>query len=1477
MAVGACDVPEQCSGTSSDCPMDDVVQSGDICRPSSQMCDPPEMCDGIQTMCPSDVSSPCPWAWIPQPTRTLSDGHYCGTLTDNSIITVDLSESMLDVFVEAPAAAGTYTTPYVRFSAFIDETFYDLALQVNDFIFEIDGWSMSQGLLNTTKLLDYGNDTIVMDLTLVRAPFVTKNQVVNLSKSSCERREFATGVFCGSAGSQEDLCSIVLEVMPKANDSADIQLAVLHLAQHNTPPGIPVREEIPLRFIDYLPQSEAVVFTSSNGGIRHVYSIFYNQQLQNYTVLPIVAQVTQSDFSLGFSGFVPLSTCAIAPAGYYCSLTLNMCIRVFRHAVYIDALDPDGQALVCDNVRATVTNSLLWTVEVPSCLQSLGVSSILYLFSSGAFSVKLLYYGTQKAFPLDKSFCGSSPTLAQWYCGRAGSTLFAWRSVASSVQVYSNGPDSSGSFRTCLIPRTKTNCAKVVRDGFCPDMPFYRATFTPSAVSIFEWQPTIAAIDAEAPLAIFFSSQCKIPSSTISYVGGLGLDGVPYYGAVTVSAPLSGQRLSNIVMTISNSSSVMCTMAGTGTLVLGATILWSSPSSPMGRCDSSPMVINSDVRADGVNVYLWVPNYISPLNKYVSAVPTGYNSAAYTYSLPQGRYCGDLGSGDFVIIQENENGTTTIFSSVDGVLAQTTLWKALANSGQSAGFIPIVNRSSDANGTLPCPVMLQGFLSSIGYQIQLRSKTYGNKMFRATPEKCFIQGLYCGISWAGSAGSEADISNSTYAVLSLSFDSAANQYTTAITVTRRVATETVMQLTFSDHPWLLAFSSAVRLSTAGTLYFPLWIISTSDGSGINITTSYCSKTVLRDLTNDTYCIAPTIDGQNQSAVQVTVDIARLEDGSVGSLSVYVLNDTDKSARNISISTFYQVRSLDGSFFLYTTPQEWYTTIGNITSDGTAISLSGGGLEGELGLSCVTLQNPLDDYCGTSGSSTVILVANMTLSIQGERSFTIATSQGTTTVYWVPAILATGEFILTRSVGPVSVSSIRYNISSDKISIGGIQKSLLIVSRDKCAKIADGDYCGYEDTINKLAYKISIVNSTVFARIPNRTEFLKCTGPFIRMTCFASTLRQRYMFDGDERIFNKNIEEIDYNSDGGTASFSPNGDRKIKGSFSLLNGATLLLLSQRACLTLPELLRTFNRTAVMHSANFSQNTRIAANDNGTVFVADVERHCVFTVDQVTGFVELLAGNCDTPGFMDGHAADALFNNITGILLDGVGRLLVLDAGNSRIRAILRSGDVTTISGNGSAASIDGIKGQTAFFQLAGASLHPKSGRPYISEAYRIRILNLADFTVKTYVGGSTAGYVNGSGTKALINRPGKLAFTGDGLTSYFVDAGNKCIRKVTVTGLCVTIASSLPGRFLDNPSLRYPPPVQMDIEGNLLIIDKGQIWILLLGSSSLLVTYSGTDAVLVTPNATDFSLTFSSGDLYIADGPRVHALYAPNDS
>ncbi|MEZ0230778.1 MAG: hypothetical protein ACAI25_19315, partial [Planctomycetota bacterium] len=90
--------------------------------------------------------------------------------------------------------------------------------------------------------------------------------------------------------------------------------------------------------------------------------------------------------------------------------------------------------------------------------------------------------------------------------------------------------------------------------------------------------------------------------------------------------------------------------------------------------------------------------------------------------------------------------------------------------------------------------------------------------------------------------------------------------------------------------------------------------------------------------------------------------------------------------------------------------------------------------------------------------------------------------------------------------------------------------------------------------------------------------------------------------------------------------------------------------------------------------------------GRIVIADTGNHRIRRVDPATGVVTTIAG-AGSAGFAgDGAAAtNALLNGPTGIVVDATGQVLFTDTGNHVVRSIDGSGTIHTLAGTGTAGA------------------------------------------------------------------------------------------------------------------------------------------------------------------------------------------------
>lgn len=192
-----------------------------------------------------------------------------------------------------------------------------------------------------------------------------------------------------------------------------------------------------------------------------------------------------------------------------------------------------------------------------------------------------------------------------------------------------------------------------------------------------------------------------------------------------------------------------------------------------------------------------------------------------------------------------------------------------------------------------------------------------------------------------------------------------------------------------------------------------------------------------------------------------------------------------------------------------------------------------------------------------------------------------------------------------------------------------------------------------------------------------------------------------------------------------------------------------------------------------AATFVQPGGVAVDTAGNVYVADSGNSVIRKVTQA-GVVTTFAGN-GTAGYANGNGTAAAFSSPRGVAVDASGNVYVADDNNHRIRKITPSGDVTNLAGDGRSAYADGPAATAAFDKPYGVAVGP-GGVVYVADYANNRIRAITSAGIVSTVAGSNEGYVDGTGTAALFNRPFGLTVGSNGII-YVVDSSNHRIRVI----------------------------------------------------------------------------------------------------
>ena len=282
--------------------------------------------------------------------------------------------------------------------------------------------------------------------------------------------------------------------------------------------------------------------------------------------------------------------------------------------------------------------------------------------------------------------------------------------------------------------------------------------------------------------------------------------------------------------------------------------------------------------------------------------------------------------------------------------------------------------------------------------------------------------------------------------------------------------------------------------------------------------------------------------------------------------------------------------------------------------------------------------------------------------------------------------------------------------------------------------------------------------------------------------------------------------------------------------------------------------------------FKVASGLSVDNGGTIYVA---ANGLLKIRKVspTGVISDVAGN-GASGYRDGPAGFAEFKTASDVKVDGSGNIYVVDGGNGVIRKITPAGQVSTVAGpqssgifgfpfgvaidpagnfvvadgligkffkitmttpalvgtvtgTGTQGFVNGIAGNTEFFNPAGIVIDPASRNIYIVDENNNAIRVISPLGQSTTLAGGTKGFADGKGALAKFNAPTGIAIDGSG-NLYVADANNHRIRLVTPDGTVTTLAGRSTRGFADGADsvaeFNFPFGVALDAAGTVYVAD-----------------------------------------------------------
>jgi serine/threonine-protein kinase len=311
-----------------------------------------------------------------------------------------------------------------------------------------------------------------------------------------------------------------------------------------------------------------------------------------------------------------------------------------------------------------------------------------------------------------------------------------------------------------------------------------------------------------------------------------------------------------------------------------------------------------------------------------------------------------------------------------------------------------------------------------------------------------------------------------------------------------------------------------------------------------------------------------------------------------------------------------------------------------------------------------------------------------------------------------------------------------------------------------------------------------------------------------------------------------------------------------------------------------IVKTYAGTGIMGSLNgkatsasFSNMMGIAADDHGSLYVADSRNNLIRKIS-ADGMVTTLAGT-GVAGSEDGKGASASFFYPQGVAVDKKGNVYVADTHNSLIRKISPEGFVTTLAGQRIYHTIPGRDTVVRFDNPAGIAVD-ESGNVYVADWANNLIRKIGpDGRVQNIAGNGNRGAKDGMGPSASFYLPGGIALDSIG-NIYISDTYNNLIRKISPSGMVTTLAGktvkgSADGRG-SSASFSHPAGITVDPDGNVYVADVGNNRIRKITPEGNVTTYAGS-GLRGSDNGRDTSASFyrpygvasdKTGNIFVAD-------------
>lgn len=212
------------------------------------------------------------------------------------------------------------------------------------------------------------------------------------------------------------------------------------------------------------------------------------------------------------------------------------------------------------------------------------------------------------------------------------------------------------------------------------------------------------------------------------------------------------------------------------------------------------------------------------------------------------------------------------------------------------------------------------------------------------------------------------------------------------------------------------------------------------------------------------------------------------------------------------------------------------------------------------------------------------------------------------------------------------------------------------------------------------------------------------------------------------------------------------------------------------------------------AALNNPTALALDSSGSLYIADIDNHRIRKINGTT--ITTVAGSGEQFFSGDGGAATAAgLDSPSGVAVDATGNLYIADTRNQRVRVVSPSGTISTLAGNDSKAYA-GDGGPATASSLArprGLSLDAQ-GNIYVADSdnHRIRLIGKTG-NISTVAGNGSQGFSGdgGQAVNANLDTPWSPSVQARG-SFALSDSHNHLVREVSPDGTIHTIAGVTSG-------------------------------------------------------------------------------------